>query len=170
MRGKAAIPIRPASAEPQFRPTIRSTPRAFICRGEKLLVQEKQHPVKGRYFTLPGGKQEAGETLEDALRRECREEIGAAVTVKQLLHVAEVFRPKSGTNDYQHQLDFVFNCSVPEGYEPVLGCSPDPHQIATCWITPENAQQLRPSYVTKLFSHGCRRDVEIYLGSHNEEQ
>nr|WP_279629140.1 NUDIX domain-containing protein [Labrenzia sp. 011] len=137
-------------------------------RGDCLLVQEKHHPVKGLYFTLPGGKQDPGESLTDCLKRECLEEIGAEVTVGPLLHVAEVYRLKSGEQERQHQLDFVFECSVAEDYTPVLGCHPDPHQTATCWLTAENAQQLRPDYVTKLFSPGCTRGTEVYLGPHND--
>lgn len=131
-------------------------------------MQEKHHPVKGLYFTLPGGKQEPGENLEETLKRECLEEIGARIGVSRLLHVAEVYRRKSGETERQHQLDFIFECSVPEDYEPVLGPEPDPHQTATRWITFENAQQLRPAYVTKLFSLGCTRDLEVYLGPYND--
>lgn len=153
---------------PVFRPGIRSTPRAFILSGRNLLVQEKQHPVKGRYFTLPGGKQEPGEDLVAALKRECREEIGADISVPKLIYVAEVYREKSGGAECQHQLDFIFECSVPDTYTPRLGPEPDPHQVATCWITTEDARHLRPLYVTKLFSLGCRRDAEVYLGSFND--
>lgn len=131
---------------------------------QRLLVQEKHHPLKGHYFTLPGGKQDPGESLVETLLRECREEIGAEISVGRLVHVAEVYRHKNDPPERQHQLDFIFECSVPEDYEPVLGAKPDPHQTATCWITLENAQQLRPAYVTKLFSLGCRADREVYLG------
>ncbi|WP_434055638.1 MAG: NUDIX domain-containing protein [Roseibium sp.] len=124
--------------------------------------------MKGRYFTLPGGKQEPGEDLVTALKRECREEIGADVSVLKLLHIAEIYREKSAGAERQHQLDFVFECSVPEAYVPALGPAPDPHQIATRWITDEDARHLRPVYVTKLFSLGCTRDAEVYLGPFND--
>jgi 8-oxo-dGTP diphosphatase len=130
-------------------------------------VQEKRHPQKGLYYTLPGGKQEPGESLEAALRRECLEEIGAKVTVGALLHVAEVHRLKSG-GERQHQLDFIFACTVPDDYRPVVGPAPDPHQVATRWITAGDAGQLRPAYVTKLFPLGCTREPDVYLGSHND--
>lgn len=132
-----------------------------------LLVQEKRHPSKGLYFTLPGGKQEPGESLTAALTRECREEIGADVTIGDLLHVAEVHRLKSD-GERRHQLDFVFGCTLPDGYLPMLGSHPDPYQVATRWITVEHCQQLRPAYVTKLFSPDCTRVPEVYLGPHDD--
>ncbi len=168
LEGDGAISAKDNPNHPVFRPVIRSTPRAFILSGQNLLVQEKQHPVKGRYFTLPGGKQEPGEDLITALKRECREEIGVDVFVAELLHVAEVYREKSGGTELQHQLDFIFTCRVPDTYEPRLGPAPDPHQTATRWISSEDAQHLRPVYVTKLFSLGCRRNAEVYLGPFND--
>lgn len=166
--GDGAISGNDTPNHPVFRPGIRSTPRAFILSGRNLLVQEKQHPVKGRYFTLPGGKQEPGEDLVAALKRECREEIGTDISVSKLIHVAEIYREKSGGAERQHQLDFIFECSVPDTYTPRLGPEPDPHQVATCWVTTEDARHLRPLYVTKLFSLGCRRNAEVYLGSFND--
>ena len=80
-KGDGAISTRIDPNHPVFRPVIRSTPRAFILSGQSLLVQEKQHPVKGTYYTLPGGKQEPGENLVEALKRECLEEIGAEISV-----------------------------------------------------------------------------------------
>lgn len=137
-------------------------------REDKLLVQEKHHTVKGLYYTLPGGRQEPGESLKEALKRECLEEIGAKVTVGELLHVADLYRMKSEGAERQHQLDFIFSCSVPDSYLPVMGSHPDPHQVATRWISAEDAAHLRPLYVTKLFSLGCTRVPKVYLGPHND--
>lgn len=124
--------------------------------------------MKGLYYTLPGGKQEPGEDLATALKRECLEEIGAKVTVGNLLHVADLYRLKSGGAERQHQLDLVFECTIPEDYQPMLGNHPDPHQVATRWITAQEAAQIRPAYVTKLFPLGCTRMPKVYLGPHND--
>ncbi|WP_346895783.1 NUDIX domain-containing protein [uncultured Roseibium sp.] len=141
-----------------FFPTIRPTVRAVIVRNGELLVQVKEKPGQPPYLTLPGGKQEPGETAIEALVRECTEEVGAEVTVGPLIHVAEVFRPKD--EGLQHQLELLFSCEVPEDYVPVMGPHPDPSQTGTIWASPvDRASAFRPAYATALSSN-----APLYLG------
>ena len=55
--------------------------------GQLLIV--KQRVNKDRGWSLPGGRVEAGETLEQALRREIKEETGLNVTADSLLYVSD---------------------------------------------------------------------------------
>jgi A/G-specific adenine glycosylase len=69
--------LKPKPAAPHHTVTA-----AVIEReGKYLLARRPQEGLLGGLWEFPGGKVEAGETLEAALRREMREELGAAVRV-----------------------------------------------------------------------------------------
>ena len=62
----------------------------LIEDGRLLLV--KQDVNSARRWSLPGGKLEYGETIEQCLIREMKEETGLAVKVKELLYITDRFR------------------------------------------------------------------------------
>ena len=66
--------------------TIRVT-GVLLHEGRLLLVQ--QRVSQARAWSLPGGKLEPGETLEEGLRREMREETGLAVRVVKQLYLCD---------------------------------------------------------------------------------
>ncbi|WP_424985437.1 NUDIX domain-containing protein [Microbulbifer sp. S227A] len=142
-----------------FLRSIRPTARAVIRREGKLLVQIKEKPGRGRYLTLPGGRQDPGETLHDCVRRECAEEIGCKVQVGRLLHVAEVFKTRA--DGPRHLLEHLFECTVPDGYRPIMGPHPDKSQTGTAWVNPvAGGDRFRPAYDKPL----CDRAAPVYLG------
>jgi len=49
-----------------------------VCRGEEVLLIRRGQPPRLGQWSLPGGGQEVGETIEEAVRREVREETGLA--------------------------------------------------------------------------------------------
>lgn len=58
---------------------------ALIWRGEEFLIcQRPAHKARGLLWEFVGGKVEPGETGEEALIRECREELGVEVQVGQV--------------------------------------------------------------------------------------
>ena len=69
-------------------PVIRNAVRALIIREGRILLLRKEDE-RGERFALPGGAQDLGETLEQALNRECQEEIGTGVQIIDLVHVAD---------------------------------------------------------------------------------
>lgn len=59
----------------------------LIENGRLLLVRQKV--TSSRRWSLPGGRVEAGESLEAAMIREMKEETGLDVAVERLLYLAE---------------------------------------------------------------------------------
>jgi ADP-ribose pyrophosphatase YjhB (NUDIX family) len=62
---------------------------AIVREGKVLIVRRARPPAHGLY-TLPGGGVEAGESLEEAVVREIREETGLAVEPVSLAGYREV--------------------------------------------------------------------------------
>ena len=76
-----------------------------LMQGEKfLLTSRPEGKVYAGYWEFPGGKLEAGESVEQALRRELQEELG--ITIGQ----AQVW--KTQMVDYPHALVRLHFCKV----------------------------------------------------------
>jgi 8-oxo-dGTP diphosphatase len=58
----------------------------ILYNGRIVLIQRKNPPFQGK-FALPGGFVEVGETVEEAVVREAREEAGLSIEIVKLLGV-----------------------------------------------------------------------------------
>ena len=58
------------------------------------------HVTKHSYHKLPGGGVEEGETIEDALRRECLEEIGCAIEIGEPIGEIIEYRKEIATKQH----------------------------------------------------------------------
>ena len=78
---------------------------AIIFEGDTvLLVERAGEPLKG-WWSIPGGLLESGEKLEDALRREVREETGLAVEILSRFDIFErIMRDAEGRAEYHYVL------------------------------------------------------------------
>ena len=113
---------------------------ALIWRDDKFMIcQRPAHKARGLLWEFVGGKVEEGETKQQALIRECREEI--AVT----LGVGEVFMDV--THEYPDLTVHLtlFNATIAEGEPQML------EHVDIRWITPREI----PEY------DFCPADVEI---------
>jgi 8-oxo-dGTP diphosphatase len=83
-------------------------------RGKILLVERGREPLKG-YWSLPGGVLETGETLEQGIIREVREETGLEVKPLKVLEIFErIVHDAQGAPEYHYVLiDYI--CRVTGG-------------------------------------------------------
>lgn len=87
---------------------------AIIRRDDKILITKRpDHVHLAGLWEFPGGKLEAGESLEAALQREIREELGVDISVE-----SEFVSVEHEYTDKSVHLHF-FNCTILRG-EPQL--------------------------------------------------
>ena len=67
---------------------------AIILRNGKLFATQRGYGEWKDWWEFPGGKIEPGETPEDALKREIREELATEIEVDELLTTVEYDYPK----------------------------------------------------------------------------
>lgn len=138
---------------------IRNSAKALIVREGRLLTIELRDAA-GSFFVLPGGGQEPGETLADAVRRECREELGAEVVVHELRFVREYLR------DRPHRVEFIFRCTLAPGAASGAGARPDGGQVGLVWLPLAGLRHARlyPLGLRPLLDGTARAGGLVYLG------
>ena len=67
---------------------------AIIRKGDKIFATQRGYGEWQDWWEFPGGKMEVGETPEEALVREIREELSAEISVGELLTTVEYDYPK----------------------------------------------------------------------------
>jgi 8-oxo-dGTP diphosphatase len=76
--------------------------RAVIVQEGAVLMDRTHHEDRERFYWLPGGGLEPGETSEQCLQRELMEEAALEIEVGRVLYLSENIYVESG--DYRHEL------------------------------------------------------------------
>jgi 8-oxo-dGTP diphosphatase len=85
-----------------------------VDRDRILVVQRATEPHKGEW-SLPGGLVELGETVKQALVRECREETGLEVRPAEVAAVIDRIVPGADGRPEYHYVLIDYLCSVRPG-------------------------------------------------------
>ncbi len=122
--------------------TTRVAVGVILKDGQFFVCRRKSHQHQGDKWEFPGGKLEQGESLEDALTRELREEIGITVNnskalteivfdypekrVELLVHLVNDFRGEAHGAEGQESMwvDFetLKTLNFPEANQAILKC------------------------------------------------
>lgn len=151
--------------------TMRNAAKAIVVRDDHLLVTVNRDVIGGEFYILPGGGQEVGETLHETLHRECIEEIGAHIEIRDLVCIREYIGKNHEFAEFDgdvHQVEFMFLCALNGGQQPGIGTLPDSRQLGVKWI-PLSELPTAPFYpaalravISEIALHGA-----LYLGDVN---
>jgi len=94
--------------------------------GRILIAQRPPHGLLGGLWEFPGGKREAGESLEECLVREVREELQIEIQVGQLLTTV-----KHAYTHFRITL-YAYQCRHLSGKPQTIGCA------AWKWVSPQD--------------------------------
>ncbi len=120
----------------------------FSPKGEVLLI--KTHKWRGKY-AVPGGHIELGETMEQAAKREAREETGLEVFNLNFIHNDEMIFDKLFFKK-KHFIFLDFSCQTKSSKVKLNDEAED-----YLWIVPEEAVKLRD------IEPYAKRSIKIYL-------
>jgi 8-oxo-dGTP diphosphatase len=109
----------------------------IVRNGKALIIKRAQEPRKGEW-SLPGGLLELGESLQDAIRREVKEETNLDIEAGPIIETFDrVHRDDAGRVRYHFVIvDFV---CWSDGGEPTAGSDAE----AVAWVTEDQLDDYR---------------------------
>uniref|UniRef100_UPI003AAF9DC3 8-oxo-dGDP phosphatase NUDT18 n=1 Tax=Centroberyx gerrardi TaxID=166262 RepID=UPI003AAF9DC3 len=136
----------------QGRPVaLRKTVTYIVCgvifndKDEVLMVQEAKQECYKQWY-LPAGRMEVGESIEEALRREVKEEAGFDCQPITLLLVQE---------QGPQWIRFIFLAEVTGGSIKCV-CDADQESLQACWWDRESPLPLRGRDILRLIDSGLK--------------
>jgi 8-oxo-dGTP diphosphatase len=150
---------------------VRVSAKAIVVQDGRILLI-RNLDAYGDWYCLPGGGQAHGETLPDALRRECLEEIGCQVVVGRLLFVRDYIAEHHEFADSDcgaHQVELMFECQLAPGCAPAVGDEPDGMQTGVAWVELSALARSRfyPRALGVLLAGGIPGQGPCYVGDVN---
>jgi ADP-ribose pyrophosphatase YjhB (NUDIX family) len=149
---------------------VRSTAKAILIDRDKVLLNRCRDRHNGEYYTLPGGGQQACETLDEALVRECREETGYTVTPQRFAALIEEICDDPDFREthpqYVHKMLHIFVCTLASA-ERLPPTEEDSAQIASEWVdfTQLPGIRLLPEAVGQALPRMVAEEGPLFLGS-----
>lgn len=106
--------------------------------GEYLAIK-RLSPVENGTWEFPGGRVDAGETLEKALEREIREETGLKVDIERFIGWGQGFALKHSSGTLKDRVVMFFECKLIKGK-----LKPSDEIADHKWAALEEIMQFKP--------------------------
>ena len=149
---------------------IRCTSKAIVLQDGEILLNRCLHPDGGVYYDLPGGGQRPGETMEDALVREVREETGYTVQKIRFAGLAEEMYTAplvlEAYPEYAHRVLHLFTAEL-SALERGIPCEKDLYMDECVWMPLEEAekQRVNPEGIAAELRNIAQNGKVVYLGT-----
>ncbi|MEM8800159.1 MAG: NUDIX hydrolase [Pseudomonadota bacterium] len=117
---------------------------AIIIENDQVLLVERQKPPRAREWSLPGGAQEVGETTEQAVAREVKEETGLIIRPLRLFDVFD-FIERDEASRVRFHYTLIDYLAEPIGGTLVAGSDAK----RACWVRIDEIEALAMWHVTK---------------------
>ena len=124
--------------------------RGVILSGDELLVVKHSHDHK--FYALPGGHLEYGETVLECMVREINEELGIKPEIGRLLYIHDFI----DKNDGKQSVEFFFEIINSNDYKNLEGIlrSHEHEIVDLIWIKKDGDEILLPSLLNEYFKKG----------------
>jgi len=131
--------------------------KALILSPEKkVLLLKRQHPVKGIYWDIPGGRLQQGESQMDTLQREVREETGLNNICE--VHPFTMVQTNIRIPVLEGDVGLIFSIfliNIAESFDPILSDEHVDFEWCTLLNTAENLKKQYPSeFIEKIIRLG----------------
>jgi len=140
---------------------VRNSAKALIIRDGRMAAIKISDGGE-EWYIMPGGGQESGEQLCEAVVREAAEELGVRVECRELLFVIEGVQ-----GERFHRVDHVFHCEYIGDIEDAK-LHADTNQTGVEWLDVSvlNRLPLYPSRLRRQIMNFCEgKPYRVYLGN-----
>ena len=150
---------------------IRCAAKALIVKDGRILLNRCRRSDGSVYYDLPGGGQHPFESMEEAVRREVREETGMSVRIVRFaamaeeIYTSEMLRQKYP--DYTHRVMHIF-AAEPDGGADMSASEMDRGMEGSEWIALEDAEALpevRPTAIQRRLKEILDSGSPVWLGT-----
>ncbi|HKL43579.1 MAG TPA: NUDIX domain-containing protein [Clostridia bacterium] len=150
-----------------FEGNIRLSIKAIIIRDKKILLTYNSYRGE-EFYLLPGGGQKHGEPMDEAIKRECLEEIGYHVELGQLIFIRDYIGKNhqfAKEDQNIHQVELMFSCQLLEGNVKNAKMD-DSYQIGVQWVRLDDLKEINiyPSILKEVIHSDGTFNKKVYLG------